>query len=166
MKTLLMESTKDLSVSYSIIDLDKEKQYIVSDKNKMISVQKATHLDKGLQFEVFDRINIKDTNAKRELSYIKDENIEGKDCIFVKEIYSTKTNDAIFQEDNKLDVDIRAYWIEKSSGFVLGTSMIKPTQTNATPDVWIKNITFNEVVDSDFILPTEYPMYDTPNYFK
>ena len=66
--------------------------------------------------------------------------------------------------DSELDVDIRVYWIEKSTGFVLGTAMIKPTQTqnNATPDVWIKNITFNEVVDSDFNLPIDYPMYEYP----
>ena len=165
MKMLVMESTEGSTLaSYAITDLDKEKQYIVSDEKKMISVQKATHLDKGLQFEVFDRINIKDTNAKRELSYIRDENIEGKDCIFVKEIYFTKTNDDTFQVDSELDVDIRVYWIEKSTGFVLGTAMIKPTQTqnNATPDVWIKNITFNEVVDSDFNLPIDYPMYEYP----
>lgn len=160
MKTLLMESTEDLLVSYSIIDLDKQKQYIVSDKKKMISVQKATHLDKGLQFEVFDRINIKDTNAKRELSYIKDENIEGKDCIFVKEVYFTKASNGTWQTNDKADASVSAYWIEKSTGFVLGTAMIKPEQTNATPDVWIKNITFNEVADSDFILPINYQVYE------
>jgi len=163
MKMLVMESTDgDTLASYAITDLDKEKQYNVSDEKKMISVQKAIHFDKGLQFEVFDRINMKDTNAKRELSYIKDENIEGKDCIFVKEMYFTKTNDGTFQADSELDVDIRVYWIEKSTGFVLGTSMIKPAQTSATPDVWIKNITFNEVVDSDFNLPIDYPMYEYP----
>ena len=39
--------------------------------------------------------------------------------------------------------------------------MIKPIQTNATPDVWIKNMTFNEVGDSDFDLPVGYPMYES-----
>ena len=118
MKILVMESTEGSAlVSYAITDLDKEKQYIVSDKKKMISVQKATRLDKGLQFEVFDRINMKDPNAKRELEYIKDENIEGKDCIFVKEIYFSKTDENTFQANSELDVDIRAYWIEKSTGF-------------------------------------------------
>lgn len=162
MKALVMETTKDLSmVSYSIIDLDKEKQYIVSDEKKIIIVQKSTNLDKGLQYEVFDRMNSKGTNLKRELSYIKEESIDKKDCIFAKEITYYKTDDGTFQSDSELDVDIRAYWIEKSTGFVLGTAIIKPTQTNATPEVWIKNITFNEVVDSDFDLPIDYEIYDS-----
>ncbi len=161
MKMLIMDNTEDLLASYSIIDLDKEKQYIISDKKKMISVKKSTYLNKGLQYEVFDRINTQGTQLKRELSYIKDENIEGKDCIFVKEITYYKTEDGTFQADSELDVDIRAYWIEKLTGFVLGGAMIKPTQTNATPEVLIKDITFNEVVDSDFNLPIDYEIYDS-----
>lgn len=162
MKALVMQTTNDLSiVSYSIVDLDKEKQYIVSDEKKMISVQKSTYLDKGLQYEVFDRINVKGTDLKRELSYIKEESIDKKDCIFVKEITYSKTDDGTFKSDSETDENIRAYWIEKSTGFVLGTAMIKSSQTNATPEVWIKNITFNEVVDSDFDLPMDYKIYDS-----
>lgn len=160
-KILIMESTNDSLVSYAITDLDKEKQYIISDNEKIITVQNVTNFNKGLQYEVFDRINAKGINLKRELSYIKDEKIEGKDCIFVKEITYYKTDDGTFQSDNKSDIDIRAYWIEKSTGFVLGAAMIKPTQTSATPEVWIKNITFNEVKDSDFNLPIDYEIYDS-----
>ena len=161
MKMLVVENTDDSLVSYSITDLNEEKQYIVSDTEKVITIQKATNFNKGLQYEVFDRINTNDINLNRELSYIKDEKIEGKDCIFVKEITYYKTDDGSFQPDSKLDVDIRAYWIEKSTGFVVGAAMIKPTQTSATPETLIKNITFNEVVDSDFDLPTDYTIYDT-----
>lgn len=160
MKTLVIENFEDSLVSYSIIDLDKEKQYIVSDKKKILTVQKSTNLNKGLQYEVLDRINTKGINLKRELSYIKDENIEGKDCIFVKEITYYKSDDGTFQSDSKLNEDIRVYWIEKSTGFVLGGAIIKPTQTNVTPEIWITNITFNEVVDSDFDLPVDYEIYD------
>ena len=39
--------------------------------------------------------------------------------------------------------------------------MIKPTQTSAAPETLIKNISFNDVVDSDFDLPTDYTIYDT-----
>lgn len=161
MKMLVVENTDDSLVSYSITDLNEEKQYIVSDTEKVITIQKATNFNKGLQYEVFDRINTNDINLKRELSYIKDETIEGKDCIFVKEITYYKTDDGSFQPDSELDVDIRAYWIEKSTGFIVGAAMIKPTQTSATPETLIKNITFNEVVDSDFDLPTDYTIYDT-----
>ena len=162
MKTLILESTDlDSSVSYGIIDLEKEKQYIVSDKDKTMIVQKATNFNTILQYDVLDRINTKGENLKRELAYIKDETIEGKDCVFVKEITYYKTEDGSYQSDSELCEDIRAYWIEKSTGFVLGGAMIKPTQTDATPEAWIKSITFNEVKDSDFELPTNYTIYDS-----
>lgn len=163
MKLLPMEDTDDLLSSYSIIDLDKEKHYMVSDKKKIIVIKTETNFNKGLQYGVFDRISIQDRNLRRELSYIKDDNIEGKDCIFVKEITYYKTDDGSFKFDNEFNTDICAYWIEKSTGFVLGTAIIKPTQTNATPEFWIKDITFNEVVDSDFDLPIDYKVYDYSN---
>lgn len=164
MKASTIESYNDSSVSYTITDLDEEKQYIVSDSKKFITVQKATNFYKGLQYEVFDGINTSGNTVKRELSYIKDEVINGKDCIFVKEITYYKADDGTFQSDDTLDdVDIRAYWIEKSTGFVLGAALIKPTQTNATPEVLIKSITFNEVKDSDFNLPIDYEIYDSSN---
>lgn len=159
-KNLIEENTLDSSLSYSIIDLDEGKQYMVSDKEKYIAVGKATSIDKGLQYLVFNSINPKGDNIKVELSYIKDEKIEGKDCIFVKEVTYYKTDDGSFQTDSELSEEISAYWIEKSTGFVLGYTTIEPTQTDATPKVWIKNITFNEVVDSDFDLPTNYTIYD------
>ena len=161
MKILSIEDFEDSLLSYSIIDLDKEKQYIVSDKKKFLTVQKSSYFNKGLQYEVLDRINNKGTNLRRELSYIKDEIVEGKDCIFVKEITYYKIDNGNYQSDSELNQDIRAYWIEKSTGFVLGGAMIKPTQTDATPEAWITNITFNEVVDSDFDLPIGYKIYDS-----
>lgn len=162
MKMSVLETTGSNGlVSYAIIDLEKEKQYMVSDIRKFISIQKATNIDKGLQYLVFNEINPKGDNLKRELAYIKDETIEGKDCVFVKEITYSKTEDGSYQSDSELGEDIRAYWIEKSTGFVLGGAMIKPTQTDATPEAWIKSITFNEVKDSDFELPTNYTIYDS-----
>ena len=162
MKMSVLETTGSNGlVSYAIIDLEKEKQYMVSDIRKFISIQKATNIDKGLQYLVFNEINPKGDNLKRELAYIKDETIEGKDCVFVKEITYYKTEDGSYQSDSELGEDIRAYWIEKSTGFVLGGAMIKPTQTDATPEAWIKSITFNEVKDSDFELPTNYTIYDS-----
>ena len=160
MKNVIEENNIGSSLSYSIIDLDKGKQYMVSDKERFIGIEKATRIDKGLQYLVFNSINPKADNIKVELSYIKDEKIEKKDCIFVKEITYYKTDDGTFQTNSESSEDISAYWIEKSTGFVLGYTTIKPTQTSATPKTWIKNITFNEVVDSDFYLPTDYTIYD------
>jgi len=131
---------------------------MVSNEHKMIFIKNSTNLyHTGLQYEVYGRIKPTDnSDTKRELSYVKDETIEEKDCIFVKETTYYKTEDDTIVSDSDLDEDIRAYWIEKSTGFVLGGAMIKPKQKDAIPEIWIKSITFNEVVDSDFDLPTDY----------
>lgn len=159
-KTLVEDGNSNSVVSYNIVDLDKKKDYIVSDKNKFVLIQKVDNFNKGLQYDVLDAIDYENGNIKIELSYIKDEKINGKDCVFVKEVTYYKTDDGSFQTYNQPDENIRAYWIEKTTGFVLGATMIKPTQENATPQVWINNIIFNEVVDSDFDLPNNYTIYD------
>lgn len=152
----LYDGTLDSTLSYSITDLDEGKRYMVLDEKKLIIIQKENSIDKGLQYLVFNYLN----NLNVELSYIKDEKIEGKDCIFVKEITYYKADDGSFQTDSESNEEISAYWIEKLTGFVLGYTTIKPTQTSAIPKVWIKNITFSEVVDSDFNLPTDYTIYN------
>ena len=159
-KLLVMESNEDLSLSYSIVDLDKEKQYNVSDEKKLMFIQNETYFNKGLQYDVFDSISSKGYNFWIELSYIKDEKINEKDCIFVKEVTYNRQEDGTYKSNSDSDEDVHAYWIEKSTGFVLGTAKIKPTQTKATPDAWIYSITFGTVKDSDFDLPTGYTVYD------
>lgn len=162
-KTLVENSNDNSSMSYDIVDLDKGKVYIVSDNKKFILIHNVANFNKGLQYDVFDAIDYEGGDTKIELSYIKDEKINGKDCIFVKEVTYYKNDDGSFQDYNKPDENVRAYWIEKSTGFVLGAAMIKPTQENATPETWINNITFNEVTDSDFDLPNDYTIYDKTN---
>lgn len=159
-KTVIEEGNDNSLMSYDVVDLDKEKVYMVSDKEKYILIQKVTNFNKGLQYDVFNAIDYEGGNIRIELSYIKDEKINGKDCIFVKEVTYYKTDDGSFQVYSEPDEDIRAYWIEKTTGFVLGAAMIEPKQNDATPETWINNITFNEVVDSDFDLPTDYMIYD------
>ena len=159
-KLLVMESNEDLSLSYGIVDLDKGKQYIVSDEDKSIIISNETNFTKGLQYDVFDSISSKGYNFWIELSYIKDEKINEKDCIFVKEVTYNRQEDGTYKSNSDSDEDVHAYWIEKSTGFVLGTAKIKPTQTKATPDAWIYSITFGTVKDSDFDLPTGYTVYD------
>ena len=159
-KMLVIESDEDLSISYSIVDLDKGKQYIVSDEDKRMIVSNETYFTKGLQYDVFDSISSKGYNFWIELSYIKDEKINEKDCIFVKEVTYNRQEDGTYKSNSDSDEDIHAYWIEKSTGFVLGAAKIKPTQTKAIPDAWIYSITFGTVKDSEFDLPTDYTVYD------
>ena len=149
----LYNSTLDSTLSYSITNLDEK---------KLITIKKDTSIDKGLQYLVFNYLN--NNNLNVELSYIKDEKMRGKDCIFVKQVSYLKTADGTFQADNESGEDVPAYWIEKSTGFVLGSVMIKPTQTSATPYAWVRNITFDVVKDSDFDLPTDYEIYDITEY--
>ena len=160
-KMLVLESNNNSSLSYNIVDLDKGKQYTVSDENKCIYISNETYFTKGMQYDVFDSISSKGNNFWIELSYIKDENINGKDCIFVKEVTYNRQDDNTYKSNSDSDEDIHAYWIEKSTGFVLGATTIKPTQTSATPDdCWIYSITFGTVKDSDFDLPDNYTVYD------
>ena len=160
-KMLVLESNENSSLSYNIVDLDKGKQYTVSDEDKRIIVSNETYFTKGLQYDVFENISSKGNNFWIELSYIKDENINGKDCIFVKEVTYNKQDDNTYKSNSDSDEDIHAYWIEKSTGFVLGATTIKPTQTSAKPDdCWIYSITFGTVEDSDFDLPSNYTVYE------
>ena len=160
-KMLVLESNENSSLSYNIVDLDKGKQYTVSDEDKRIIVSNETYFTKGLQYDVFENISSKGNNFWIELSYIKDEKINGKDCIFVKEVTYNKQDDNTYKSNSDSDEDIHAYWIEKSTGFVLGATTIKPTQTSATPDdCWIYSITFGTVKDSDFDLPDNYTVYE------
>ena len=156
----LYDGTLDSTLSYSITDLDEGKRYMVLDEKKLIIIQKENSIDKGLQYLVFNYLN----NLNVELSYIKDEKIRGKDCVFVKQVSYRKTDDGTVQADDEAGEDVPAYWIEKSTGFVLGSVMIKPTQTSATPYAWVRNITFDVVKDSDFDLPTDYEIYDITEY--
>ena len=161
-KMLVLESNNNSSLSYSIDDLDEGKQYLVSDEKKCIYISNNDiYITKGMQYDVFDSISSKGYNFWIELSYIKDEKINGKDCIFVKEVTYNRQDDNTYKSNSDSDEDIRAYWIEKSTGFVLGAATIKPTQTSATPDdCWIYSITFGTVKDSDFELPTDYTVYE------
>jgi len=147
----------------SIINLDEGKQYLINPQKNFIGIQKATTSDKGLQFELAKYIEENhEPNSKyiREYVYIKDEIIEGKDCIFVKEQrYNQESGKYIYRNIENTNM-FNSYWIEKSTGFVIGFSPIKPDEDTAVPITIIRNITFGEVKDSDFDLPTDYIIYD------
>ena len=158
------ESNKfNTSIRYFIEDLDKGKRYLVSDEEKYIISRSVNYtiLSKGLQYNVLDEITSQNNNSIIEFSYIKDENINEKDCILVKEITYDKQEDGTYKNSSESEEDVRVYWIEKSTGFVLGWgTMTKTKKAEATPICWIYNITFDSVKDSDFDLPTGYTVYD------
>lgn len=58
---------------------------------------------------------------------------------------------------------VNVFWVEKSTGFVLGGSTIEPTENlnnKITPEIIIKNIYTGNVVDSDFDLPKDYKIIE------
>lgn len=103
--------------------------------------------------------NNSSSNIKYEYTYIKDEQLEGKDCILIKQ-------DIFYLVDGKYthiskitpEKQLRVFWIEKSTGFVLGaSSTTNPNKNdNITPEMIIRNIYTGNVIDSDFELPKDY----------
>ncbi len=97
---------------------------------------------------------------KYKYKYIKDEPLDGKDCIFVKEeIFILEDGNYISINEYEPEKKLRAFWIEKSTGFVLGFAPIEPNQTTATPEVIVlRNISWGNVTDSDVEvnLPSDY----------
>lgn len=127
-------------------------------------IQGTSSIDKGIQYELARSIenhNNLNNQYRREFKYIKDETLEGKDCIFVKEeIFSRENGTYINLNEANPEKEIRGFWIEKSTGFVLGGAMMQAGQDTATPEMIVRNISFGEVVDSDFELPIGYEIIE------
>jgi len=98
--------------------------------------------------------HINDNTVYRyEFVYLKDEIVDGKDCIFIKELrYDANTNELKLLGDETLSV----YWIEKSTGFLIGLSDMLPNEDTAVLNTIYKNISFGTVKDSDFEMPIGY----------
>jgi len=157
---ILYSSTPESSVSSNIINLDERKEYIVSEDLKIITVKDSTKfgLDKGVQYtlarSIENQTNLKN-RYKREYHYIKDDTVEGKDCILIEEVFFYKENDTyINRNKSNPEEEIYIYWIEKSTGFVVAFDRTLPNQKTFTPNTIITNITFGNVEDSVFELPT------------
>lgn len=170
-KMLLLESFQPDSeniLSAYIIDLDQKKQYSIRDSKKTLVVQTVNSINNGIQYTLAQHIeNARNPNInyqyKYEYQYVKDESLEGKDCIFVKQIiYAFENGTYIDINTGHPEEEIYVYWIEKSTGFVLGISKMPSNMDSATPGVIIRNITFGEVVDSDFEIniPEDYTIID------
>lgn len=82
--------------------------------------------------------------------YVKDDILDGRNCIVVKAYrYNAKTYEAITELGY-----IYAYWIEKSTGFYVGSDLIKPNDTPSKASSTIKNLSFGTVKDSDLAEPS------------
>ena len=134
-----------------------------------------TILNKGIQYEIlsiertnekFNESNNAKNNFRYKYIYIRDEKIENKDCIFVKEAkYYLDTKKYTDNIDYKNEIPV--YWIEKSTGIVIGAGFMEPGKNKATPQTIIKNIKYGEVTDDMFNdmlnIPSDYLVMEHKN---
>lgn len=162
------KGNKRKMVSQNIVSLILEdgKNYIISKEEKMIFVKPSPEVDiKSVQIDALrieylnDDVRYKD-EFRYEFVYIRDEKIENKDCIFVKEcVYYLNSKKYVDNEYNSKG-EVPVYWIEKSTGFVIGCALMENGTNEAKPQTIIKNIKCGEVADNIFELPSDYNMYD------
>lgn len=162
---LMYSSDSEMSLTSNIINLNEGKQYAISEKNKFIGIQDATSIDKGIQYQVaryLENRNTPNYPYKYEYRYIKDELLDGKDCILVEEIHYKLDGDKYVNENKtNLEKKVYYYWIEKTTGIIIGYNRVEPNQDTVSAYTIITNITFGNVKDSDFELPTgDYMIYE------
>lgn len=143
--------------SFVTMTLENGKAYIIDKDEKNMLVTSSTNLTihNGLQDDV---LNVEELNKdvrykdqfRYELAYIRDEKIDNKNCIFVKEcvyyIDSKEYVDYSYNSENEIPV----YWIEKSTGIVIGAALMEAGKDTATPQTAVSNIKFGEVTDDIF----------------
>lgn len=164
-----------LDTNLTVIILEDGKTYTIDNKRKIMftNTQNLLNMDtlirKGLQDDALriERLNNDVGNKDKlryEFAYIKDEKIENKDCILVKErvfyLETKEYNDVYYNSKKETPV----YWIEKSTGFVIGAALMEFGKNTTTPQTIIKNIQVGKVMDDVFNdmleLPVDYTILD------
>lgn len=150
----------DIVNASTLVDLGQNKEYHIFDGQKFMAVTHIQSTYQSLQYRYSHKIELTsspDSETKYEYLYIKDEMIDGKDCVFVEEVTFSKENNSYINHNKALPQEkVIALWIEKSTGFIIGSAPILPGQESADVDILITNISFGTVKDSDFELPTGY----------
>ena len=159
-KLVVLENySSDSNLSECIIDLDQKKSYSIG-KDKFLIIQPLTSNTDALQYKLAQYLEKSNNSnisysSKYQYQYVKDDILEGKDCILVKEVLYHLENDTYIDVSAKSpEKEVAVYWIEKSTGFVLGVSQMPYNMDSATPSIIIRNITLGEVKDSDFEIDT------------
>ena len=164
--------------SSSLFAIEKDNKTYMIDKEKKMMVIKPGYtigandvIDGSNQYRALDieRFNNKldsEDNFRYEFVYIKDEKIEDKDCIFVKETkYYTDTKKYV----NNVDYENRTpvWWIEKNSGLVIAAALMESGKNETAPEAIISNIKYGEVTDDIFNdmenIPSDYQIIVNEN---
>lgn len=144
--------------------IDKEKKIMFIYPDKVPFVKKRGLQDDALLIEDFNSSPLHKDQYRYEFAYIRDEKIDNKDCILVKErIYYIETKKYMDNIDNS-EGKVRVFWIEKSTGFVIGAAYMDAGKDTATPQSIIKNIKCGEVTDD--IFNYMYEISDDYNVFE
>lgn len=139
-------------VAVSLIsNKDENKMYLINHRTKTIEVMKNLNSGYGFQQGLLNQLQRNDSYTFT-FTYIKDEEIDGKDCIFIKENRLDKNTYLVKYPDSYTSV----YWLEKSTGFKIGEGSMIQTENAAIPTVLTKNITFGTVEDNEFEIPKGY----------
>lgn len=150
--------------SYSITDLIKKKTYLVDTDKKRIIVSDSASSFSILQQQLVNSIESVDTSPyslKHEYLYVKDEVLDGKDCIFVEEVTFVKKDGSYINVNKEYpEEEVFAFWLEKSTGLIIGRTTILPGQKSANVYKLLTNISFGTVKDSDFELPSDYEIIE------
>lgn len=115
----------------------------------LISNANSREIDYGFQVVPIEQA----TSSVYEFSYLKDEKLDEKDCIVVKATYHGESN---YMENSQERKGFETYWLEKSTGFVIGEGRFQPNEDKLTLETSYKNISLGTVQDSDFEIPAGY----------
>lgn len=165
-KTVITSSseTPDLIGSSILTDLDQGKEYYIFDDSKLITVTSPQSSYQIYQYNYSNKIELSsspDSETKFEYLYRKDEMIDGKDCIFVEEVTFAKKDGSYINVNKEYpEEEVFAFWLEKSTGLIIGRTTILPGQKSANVYKLLTNISFGTVKDSDFELPSDYEIIE------
>lgn len=134
----------------STITIDEKEYYLFHDSKEMrISTYTSQDVDYGFEDSIIEEAS----SSLYEFTYLGDEILDEKDCILVKSIYqSTSSTLKKLLEKTGLPV----YWVEKSTGFLIGDGNMHSNEDAPTLQTIYKNISFGTVQDSDFEIPAGY----------
>lgn len=117
--------------------------------NMHISNKSSNKVYYGFQNDAIDYAS----TSVVEFTYLKDEKFDDKDCILVRATYHGTSEDfkSLLESNGE-----PTYWIEKSTGFVIGDGRIKSGENTPTLETIYRNISFGTVQDNEFEIPTDY----------
>ncbi len=160
-KKMISEDNNNIAMT-----LEDGKTYIIDNKNKnMVIFTNESYLisnslqEYALNIEKINNNSTHNNKYKYAFVYIRDEKIENKDCILVKECvfdYETKEYSDYYNSEKQTAI----YWIEKSTGFVIGGAFMEFGNNTPTPQTIIKNIKFEEIEEDIFELPNGYDVLE------